>query len=349
VVLVALLVPESRTPNPGRLDPIGVLMSVAGLVLLVYGIIKGGEHGSVSSPEVWATGLAGIAILALFIAYERRTDHPALDVRLFRNPNFSASITAVGMIFFSMMGVLFFMTFYLQFVRGYSPLETGLLYLPFAGAQLVFSPLSGGMVNRLGVRTVTALGLGLVTLSLAALGFVGADTSLWAICAIFFVQGVGIANVMPPVTTAIMGAVPRERAGVGSAMNNTMRQVGGALGVAVLGSVLAVSYRDAVTPALVGLPSGARDAAAESLGSTLAVAQQAAQQAGPQAMGQIRDAAFVAFVDGMHAAAFIAAAVAFLSTLVVLRFLPGKGTAPALQETARSAQPGEEAVEVGVA
>lgn len=327
VVLVSWLVPESRDPNPGRLDPGGVLLSVAGLVLLVYGIIQGGEQGSVTAPGAWVPALAGLAILGLFLWYELRSDHPALDVRLFRNPSFTASVSAIGLVFFAMMGVLFFMTFYWQLVRGFSPLETGLLFLPFAIAQMVFSPLSASFVARFGVRAVATTGLGVVALTLLGLGFVDATTSLWLVGVLFFLQGAGMANVMPPVTTAVMEAVPREKAGVGSAMNNTMRQVGGALGVAVLGSVLAAQYRDGVAPALSVLPADARGPAAESLGSTLA----AAGEVGPEVLGQVRGVAFESFLDGMHLSAFIAAVVAAVSTLVVMRYLPRRQPATAVE------------------
>lgn len=324
VALVSWLVPESRDPSPGRLDPVGVLLSIAGLTLLVYGIIRGGELASVTSAEVWVPAVAGLALLALFIRYEARSDHPALDVGLFRNPSFSASVSAIFLVFFAMFGVFFFMTFFWQIVRGYSPLQTGLLFLPFAVAQFAFAPLSASMVKRFGARLVCATGLGLMTVSLLGIGFLEADTSLWVVGVLFFVQGAGIANVMPPATTAVMAALPREKAGVGSAVTNTMRQVGGALGVAVLGAALAVQYREGVTPALTALPEDVQHAAAESLGSTLDIAA----QAGPQVVAQVRDAAIPAFVDGMHLAAFIGAAVALISTLVVLRYLPGREAAP---------------------
>lgn len=324
LVLIAWLVPDSRDPRPSRLDPVGVVLSIVGLTLLVYGIIEGGERASITDPVVWGSTLGGLAVLALFVWYERRIDEPALDVGLFRNPTFSASVTAIGLSFFAMMGVFFFMTFYWQTIRGYSPLETGLLFLPFALAQTAFAPVSSAMVKRFGMRLVAAVGLSLVTLSLAGLVVVEADTSLWYLGALFFIQGMGIANVMPPATTAVMTSVPREKAGVGSAVNNTMRQVGGALGVAVLGAVLAAAYRTGVEDALEVLPAGARHAAAESLGSTMAVAEQTG------ATEAVRDAAFGAFLDGVHAVALLGAAVAALSVVVVARFLPGRSRQPEL-------------------
>lgn len=320
VLLVSLLVPDSRDPSPGRLDPVGVLLSMTGLVLLVYGIIEGGERASIASPEVWVPVLGGITALGLFVWYERRGSHPALDMSLFGNPQLSASVAAVGLVFMSMMGVVFIMTFYWQLVREYSPLETGLLFLPFAFAQLVFAPMSSSMVSRFGLRAVASAAMAFNALTLVGIGFVGAETPIVLIAALFFVQGAAMANVMPPLTTAVMGAVPREKAGIGSALNNTMRQVGGALGVAVLGAVLAIQYRDGVLPALGVVPSGARDAAADSLGATLSLAS----VAGPDVLAAVRGPAVSAFVDGMNLAAFIGAAVLALSTLVVLRYLPGR-------------------------
>src|SRR6185312_13249651 len=135
VILVALLVPESRDPRPGRVDLLGVLLSVVGLVALSYGIIDGGEHGF-DRPVAWGSILVGIAVLAWFVQHERRSDHPSLDVRLFKVPRFAAPVAIVGLVFFAAMGVMFFSSFYLQLVRDYSPLQTGLLFLPFAGAQL---------------------------------------------------------------------------------------------------------------------------------------------------------------------------------------------------------------------
>ncbi|MEU9506304.1 MFS transporter [Micromonospora sp. NPDC048170] len=321
VVLVALLVPESRDPNPGRVDVAGVLLSVVGLVALTYGIIDGGEHGF-GRPTVWAAILGGLAVLVWFVAYERRSDHPSLDVRLFRVPRFAAPVAIVGLIFFAAMGVMFFSSFYLQLVRGFSPLETGLLYLPFAVAQLIFAPSSATMVRRYGGRAVAAAGLALTVVALGAFAFVDATTPIWVVLVVFFLQGTGMANIMPPATESIMSALPREKAGVGSAVSNTVRQVSGALGVAVLGSVLSAVYRADVDPTLRDLPAVAREAAGESISGAYA----AAGQLGPAAP-QLIAVADDAFLAAMHWAAGLAAAVAALGILVVLRWMPGRTAA----------------------
>ncbi|MGW5673324.1 MFS transporter, partial [Micromonospora sp. NPDC003776] len=272
VVLVAALVPESRDPKPGRVDLLGVLLSVVGLVALTYGIIDGGEHGF-GRLQVWGAIVGGLAVLAWFVAHELRSDHPSLDVRLFRVPRFAAPVALVGLVFFAAMGVMFFGAFYLQLVRGYSPLESGLLFLPFAAAQLIFAPRSAAMVRRYGGRAVAAVGLLLTAAALGAFVLIDAETPIWIFSALGFVQGAGMANIMPPATESIMSALPREKAGVGSAVSNTVRQVAGALGVAVLGSVLSAVYRDEVTPALAGLPTPAHDAARESISGAYAVAE----------------------------------------------------------------------------
>ncbi|MFR9775217.1 MFS transporter [Micromonospora sp. MS34] len=318
VVLVAALVPESRDPRPGRVDLPGVLLSVVGLVALTYGIIDGGEHGFDRLP-VWAAIAGGVAVLAWFVAHELRSDHPSLDVRLFRVPRFAAPVAMVGLVFFAAMGVMFFGAFYLQLVRGYSPLESGLLFLPFAVAQLVFAPRSAAMVRRYGGRAVSAVGLLLTAVALGAFVLIDADTPIWIFSALGFVQGAGMANIMPPATESIMSALPREKAGVGSAVSNTVRQVAGALGVAVLGSVLSAVYRNEVTPALSGLPTPAHEAARESISGAYAVADRLGPAA-PQLIAAANDS----FVSAMHWAAVISALVAALGIVIVLRWMPGR-------------------------
>ena len=316
VVLIAMLVPESRDPKPGRIDLVGVLLSIAGLVALVYGIIDGGEHGF-GRPQAWGAIAAGVVILVAFVAFESRSDHPSLDVRLFRNPRFSAAVSAVGLVFFAAMGTMFFLAFYLQLVRGFTALEAGLMMTPFAAAQLIFAPRSAAMVRRFGPKLVCAVGLAVVTLTLAAYLFVTETTPVWVLLVLAFGQGVGMANVMPPATESVMSSLPREKAGVGSAVSNTIRQIGGALGVAVLGSLLAAVYRDEISGAVEALPAGARDAAAESISGAYGVAAQLGPAAGP-----LMEAANASFVSAMHWAAGGSAVIAVIGIGVVLAWLP---------------------------
>jgi DHA2 family multidrug resistance protein-like MFS transporter len=317
VIAVLVLVPESRNPQPGRIDLPGVLLSIAGLVALVYGIVSGGDSGDWGQPKVWGSIIVGVVVLAAFVLWERRTSHPSLDVRLFRDARFSAAVAATGLMFFAAMGTFFFSTFYLQNVRGFSPLESGALLVPFAVAQLAFAPRSSALVRRFGAKVVVAAGLVITAASLAGFTLLGEHTPIWVAGVLFFAQGVGMANVAAPATEAIMSVLPREKAGVGSAVGNTIRQVGGALGVAVLGSVLSQVYRGQIDPHLTHLPAGVRGAADESISATYAVAERLGLR---QLIGPANDA----FVHAMHAAAVGSAIVALLGAVVVAAWLPGR-------------------------
>ncbi|WP_461008161.1 DHA2 family efflux MFS transporter permease subunit [Streptomyces capparidis] len=323
VVAMSWIVPDSRDPRPGRLDPVGVLLSVAGLVLLVYGIIKGGQLADFADPQVLAAMLGGLAVLTAFVLHERRSDHPALNVGYFRDPRFSAAVTCIGLVFFALMGVTFFMVFYLQSVRGYTPFQSGLLLLPLAGAQMLFAPRARLVVDRLGVSAVCGGGMTLIGLTFLGFLTLGEDTPIWVLCVLFFCQGTAMAHVMPPATVSIMSALPREKAGSGSAINNTFRQVGGSLGVAVLGSVLSTGYRSGVEGHLDAVPAGARHEAGESVEATLAVAR----RLGPAGRSLV-EPAHDAFVHAMHITAVGSAAVAFLGAAVAFVFLPRRAAPP---------------------
>ena len=181
VAAILLLVPESRNPNPGRIDYLGVALSIVGLVLVVYGIIQGGEKGSWVHWDVLGVTVAGLAVLGLFGWYETRLSHPSLDVKLFRDPRLSSAVGALGLVFFGMMGALFFLSFYLQSVRGYSPLSAGLLTLPFAAGQMLMAPRSARLVRRYGTKAVAATGLITVALALAGYLLLGVSTPIWVL------------------------------------------------------------------------------------------------------------------------------------------------------------------------
>ncbi|MCH0539074.1 MFS transporter [Streptomyces sp. MUM 203J] len=314
-----LLVPESRDPAPGRVDPGGVLLSVVGLVLLVYGIIRGGELADFTHWGVLLPVAGGLLVLTGFVVHERRAAHPALDMGWFRVPAFSAAVGGIALVFFALMGVTFFTAFYLQSVRGFTPLETGLLLLPLALTQVLFAPRSRLAVRRYGARAVSAAGLLLVAACMAAFAVFDDTTPLWAVELVLFAQGTGMAHVSPLVTVTVMQSLPRERAGAGSAVNNTFRQVGGALGVAVLGSVLSAAYRDGVEGHLGALPPGVRESAGESVEATLA----AAERLGPAGEALVGPA-HTAFLDAMHLTALCAAVVAAAGAVLVGSFLPGR-------------------------
>ncbi|WP_164249978.1 MFS transporter [Streptomyces sp. S4.7] len=322
LIAMALLVPDSKDPDPGRVDPVGVLLSIVGLVLLVYGIIRAGELADFTDATVLASITGGLAVLAAFVVHEKRSDHPSMDMSYFKKPAFSAAVAAIALVFFALMGVTFFSAFYLQSVRGYSALDSGLLIVPLAVAQMVFAPRARLVVDRFGARAVCTGGMLLVAAGLAAFSLFDATTPVWVLCLVFFVQGTGMAHIMPPVTVAVMQALPREKAGSGSAVNNTFRQVGGALGIAVLGSLLSTTYRGEIEGHLGAVPAAARDTAGESIEATLAVAEKLGPAGAP-----LVSSANDAFLSAMHVTALGSAAVALIGTVVVALFMPGR-TAP---------------------
>lgn len=329
LALIAAIVPDSKDPNKTGLDPVGVLLSILGLISLVYGIVRISDLGTVADVSVVVPSLVGLAILAVFVWYESRIDHPAFDVRNFRNAGFSTAIATVGLVFFAAMGVMFFLAFYWQIVRNYSPLQSGALVLPFAAAQLIFAPQSARMVQKYGARAVGTVAMLVITLVLACYTLVQVDTPIWMLLALGFIQGAAMANIMPPATTAIMNALPREKAGVGSSMSNVVRQVGGTLGIAILGAILSASYRNQMEDKVTALPEQLRHVVTESISGAAGVAG----QLGPRGAGLL-DAANSAFVTGVHWAALGAAFVALVGTAVVARWMPGKAAATAAVDRA---------------
>jgi EmrB/QacA subfamily drug resistance transporter len=319
VILVAFLVPESRNSEAGRIDYVGVLLSIAGLVLLVYGIVQGGDNGSWLQLGVIGPIAGGLAVLAGFAWYESRIQHPSLDVRLFRDRRLSASVGALGLVFFGMGGVFFFTSFYLQNVRGYSPLSAGLLTVPFAVGQLLMAPRSARLVQRHGAKVVGATGMFVMAAAITGYATLGTDSPIWLLGVLFGIQGAAIGVSMPAATAAVMDVLPRERAGAGSALTNTARQVAVALSVAILGSILAVFYRNALSPSLTHLPAATRGAASSSISATQAVAQQLGT-AGRSLLVPANDA----FVHAMHITTLVAALLALAGGFVVVRWMPGK-------------------------
>ena len=319
IIAIIVLVPESRSPSPGRVDYPGVLLSIAGLVLVVYGIIQGGDTGTWLRADVLGPVAAGLAALAVFVWHEARTDYPSLDVRLFRDPRLSSAAAAIALVFFAMGGVYFFISFYTQNVRGYTPLHAGLLTIPLAAGQLLFATRSARLVRRFGAKAVCTAGLLVMSAALVGYHFLGTGTAPWVLELTFLVQGSGMGLVMPSATEGVMSVVPRERGGAGSAITNTSRQVAVALGVAVLGSVLAQSYRARLQPYLSVLPPGARSGATVSIAQTQVVAA----QLGPGG-ARLMAAASTSFVAAMHVAATISVAIALVGAAAIGIWMPGR-------------------------
>jgi MFS transporter, DHA2 family, multidrug resistance protein len=332
-VIMAILLPESKNPDPKRLDPVGVVLEMAGLVVFVYGIIHAGDTGDWGSPSVWGSIGGGLALLVGFVLWEMHTDHPALDVRLFANRSFSAAVISVALTFFAMMGGMFFFSFYLQSVRGYTPLKSGIFMLPFAAAMVIFAPLSSSMVKRFGPRTVAVTGLVAIAIAMACSQFVTQNSPMWIYLLIAFFQGAAMANVMPPATTTVMSALPRQVAGIGSSVNNTVRQLGGALGVAVLGTVLTTAYRGRMQPLVDAVPnSHLTSAEAQYVSGSIEATQQAVGVA--VAQGNTRAEALLqpandAFVHAMHVTTLTGAGIMVFAAIVVALWMPKKIAEPA--------------------
>jgi EmrB/QacA subfamily drug resistance transporter len=312
------VVPESRDPAATPLDPVGAALSIGGLVALVYGIIEAPSHGWASTATLTALGIAAV-LLGVFIWWELRSEHPMLQIQFFENPRFSAASASITLVFFALFGTIFLNAQYLQFVLGYSPLQAGVRVMPVA-TLIVAAPLSARLVQRFGSKLVVAGGLLVVALSLGLLSTVTAESGYVLIAASLAILGAGMGFTMAPATESIMGSLPLAKAGVGSAMNDTTRQVGGALGVAVLGSVLASSYASSMASAIGHLPASAAAAAGDSIGGAVAVASQIGGPSGDVLLQSARSA----FANGMGDALIVAALVAFAGSLVSLFFLPAR-------------------------
>lgn len=332
IVLLGLIgvwriVPESRDPHPRRLDLVGLVLSVVGLTLLIYGIIHASSTLSWTDPGVVLPMLAGIAVLALFLWYEARSDHKSFDVSLFANRGYAISLSAVTLAFFALSGITFTLPFYLQILRGYDTLAAGLCFVPFAVGQILAAPRSAGMVLKFGYRAVMTTGLVLVALSLIGLLFIGLTTPIWIVLIIFFIFGFGMGNVIAPASTVMQNVLPLARAGAGSAVQNTVRQVGGALGVAIIGTVLATQYASRVATSLDGLPEDvpeeARVAAENSIVATDALLSGLEQSGAPATiLDAVRQSSYDAFLNSAHVTYLISITVVVIATALVAFALP---------------------------
>jgi EmrB/QacA subfamily drug resistance transporter len=243
VIAIWFLVPNSKDPNPGRVNPFSIALLVSALVILVYGVIQGGNTNDWLAWDSIGAILLGAALLAYYVYREARSKNPTVDVHLFRNPQFAAGTAAIGFTFFALMGATFYLAYFMQAVRGYTPLAAGVALIAVAAGVMLLAPRAAKLSERFGARMVTGSGMTLFGAAMISYAFVSGSTPQWVVEIQMFTMGAGMGLTMTPATNAIMGAVPREKAGAGSAVNNTVRQVAGALGVAILGSVLAVVFR----------------------------------------------------------------------------------------------------------
>jgi EmrB/QacA subfamily drug resistance transporter len=315
--LGAFLVPKSKDRNEAPLDLVGAGLSIVGLASLVYGLIQAPDKGWLSGATVAAFAVS-IVVLTFFVIWESRADHPMLDMGYFRNPAFGTATGGMILVFSSMFGVMFLIHQYFQLVLGYSPLAAALRFGPMAPILMIVSPLTPRIVARIGANRTVAIGMSLVSVGFILFSFLTVDTSyLYVMVCVFFLMS-GIALTMSPMTAAIMSAVPPRRAGAGSAMNDATRELGAALGVAVLGSVAASRYVSGIRSASMRLPSSVQAGVRSSLGNAL----QTAGQLPRDASTRLVSAASHAFVSGIHLAAITGAVLAAFAASIVVRFLP---------------------------
>jgi EmrB/QacA subfamily drug resistance transporter len=329
IVAIALvggfrLVPDSRDPAAPRVDVPGALLSIAGLATVLWGLIEGPTQGWTSAGVLGAFAL-GIALMAGFVWWEQHTDQPMLDIGFFRNPRFSAASMAITLTFMALMGVIFGLTQYLQSVLGFSPLEAGAILLPMSAVMLVLAPMSARLVERLGSKLVLGTGLLVVALALALQTTLDTGSSTLHVVLVTIVLAAGMANVMAPATESIMGSLPRAKAGVGSAVNDTTRQMGGAIGVALIGSLLASVYRSDVRTGLAD--SGAPASLVEQASSSVQSGVAAGRGLGGALGQQVVTVSHQSFVSGYHVGVVVAAAIVLVAAVAVFRWLPARAVA----------------------
>ena len=321
-LLVARSVPTSRDPSAPSLDRPGFGLSTAAMALLIFTIIEAPEHGWESARTLVGFA-AALALLGGFIAWERRAGEPMLDVRLFANPRFTAASGAVTVAFFSLFGFIFLMTQYFQFIKRYGPLSAGVHLLPVATSVGVASVIGTRMAVRFGTKLVVSAGLVMVAAFYAWVATASASTSYGTIALQMVLYGVGMGMTSAPATEAIMGVVPAAKAGVGSAVNDTTRLLGGTLGVAVIGSVYASLYGSRLSSGLPSrLPSALGHLAHGSVGSAFGVAGRLAASGESALAGGVGRAASDAFIHGLSIGCLVAGGVAAAGAVMAAALLP---------------------------
>jgi EmrB/QacA subfamily drug resistance transporter len=347
LILGAFIIPKSRDPRQRRLDPLGAVLSIAGLATLLFGIIEGPSKGWSSTEVLIAFGIA-IVTLTAFVLWERHTESPMLDMSLFKNPRFTAASSTITLVFFSLFGSMFLITQYWQLVDGYSPFEAGVRLVPWALTMMIVAPLSARLVEKVGTKRIVLVGIGLVMVGLALASTIEPHTAYPQAISYFMVMAAGMAMTMAPATESVMGSLPREKAGVGSAVNDTTRQVGGALGVAIIGSAVSSVYASRIgdLAGRFGLDAATSDEAQSSLGS----AQRVGGGLGTQASAFVEEANKI-FVDAMAIGMRVSIVVVALAFVMAWKFLPARArdhaAAPVEGDADAVAEPIADSVAVG--
>ncbi|HLJ99750.1 MAG TPA: MFS transporter [Streptosporangiaceae bacterium] len=323
-VVVARAVPTSRDLRTPPADWRGFVVSSAAMAVLILGVIESPDWGWASAAAV-STMTGGVALLVLFVLLERRTRHPMLDVRLFRNPRFTAASGSVAVSLFALQGFIFLITQYFQFIKAFSPLGTGVRLLPVAAAVAVASVLGTKLAVRVGNKMIVTSGLVLFAAGTLWTATFPVSASYSMIAVQMVILGTGMGLTSAPATEAIMGAVPKAKAGAGSAVNDATRLFGGTLGVAVIGSVAASLYSSRLaSTAPAHLPAQAASAAKESVGAAFAASRALTQPGFTQAGHALADSATGAFMHSLHGGCVVAGGVVIAGAIMAGLFLPAR-------------------------
>jgi EmrB/QacA subfamily drug resistance transporter len=311
------LVPKSRDPEETRLDPIGAVLSIIGIGSLVYGLIEAPDSGWTSPATLTAFVIAAVVLFS-FVRWELHVDEPMLDMRFFKNPAFSTGTGGMILIFLSMFGVMFLVTQYFQLILGYSPLGAAVRLLPMAPIMVIVGPMTPKLSARFGANRVVSAGMTFIALGLLMFRALTPHTPYWYVLVSIVPLVSGIALSMSPMTASIMSAVPSRRAGAGSAMNDATRELGAALGIALMGSLAASRYTASLAHVTKNLPANVKHQANVSLADALG----AADKLGGPAGAVLRAGAEHAFISGIQLAVTVGAVLAAVSAFIVFRNLP---------------------------
>lgn len=321
ILLTVLYVPTSKDPEEPALDFVGAGLSIVGLGALLFGIIEAPENGWLSAETIAAILISIVAFYA-FVRWENRAKEPMLPMKYFKIPNFSVGSLMITFMFFSMFGLFFVLLQYLQFVLGLSALDAALWTLPLAGTFVFVSPFGPILAKKFDQRRVSTFGVLIAGLGLLSFSQLSVDSQFFPdILVGLLVMGSGMALAMPLATDAIISSIPRRKAGVGSAVNDTTRELGGALGIAVIGSLLADGYRSSIDGKVDFLPTEFVEGAEESIGAAINVTREYTTDG-----AELIATANSAFIDGMSLAFIVAGAVMIATSLVVYKYLPTKLT-----------------------
>ena len=324
LILGWFLIPDSRDRTPRKLDIVGNILSLAGLSALMYGLINGGSKGW-TNPQVLGPLIGSVVIILIFVLWERRVTQPLLEIGFFRNARFSAGIGLLVIIGLGLNGFQYVLTYYMQFVKGYNALGTGLRYLPLAIGMLLGAVTADMLVKRLGTKWVMVLGFVGTTIMFVFISRFRIDSPFLELGMELFFFSVFLGYVMAPVADVIIGALPKAKAGIGSATLTVFRMVAGAIGVAALGAIIGSIYTSNFVKSaasISGLPAALSQKAGDSIGMALGIAKSG--QLSPAVASSLAQTARQSFMDGWQTMAIICCVIFVVGVIVVLKFMPAR-------------------------